>query len=159
MRSEPSQMINPKALQLWRIYAAFSSLFLWAIAVGVIIAAVSFSILAWVPIVIIPFVLIMTILNVVIIPRMKYKKWRYEVDDYEIELQYGVFIIRRVLIPMIRVQHVDTKQGPLLKHYGLSSVTISTAATVHEIPALSNEIADTLRNRISVLARVTEDDV
>jgi len=53
--------------------------------------------------------------------------------------------VKRTLIPMIRVQHVDSSQGPLLKKYRLASVTISTAATVHEIPALDEEEAEELR--------------
>ena len=32
---------------------------------------------------------------------------------------------------MVRVQHVDTEQGPILRKYDLSSITISTAATSH----------------------------
>ncbi len=60
---------------------------------------------------------------------------------------------------MIRVQHVETKQGPILKYFNLASVSISTAATTHEIPALSNEIASDLRDKISTLAKVDEDDV
>jgi len=41
----------------------------------------------------------------------------------------------------------------------LSAVTISTAAGNHEIPALAEEVADELRDRISILARVVEEDV
>ncbi|HLS67353.1 MAG TPA: PH domain-containing protein, partial [Pseudogracilibacillus sp.] len=63
------------------------------------------------------------------------------------------------IIPMIRVQHVDTKQGPILKRYSLATVSISTAATVHEIPALNEAEASVIRDRISVLARVDEDDI
>ena len=60
---------------------------------------------------------------------------------------------------MARVQHVDTRQGPLLRHYGLSTVTISTAAGTHEIPALADDVAGILRDRISELARVVDEDV
>jgi Uncharacterized conserved protein len=60
---------------------------------------------------------------------------------------------------MVRVQHVDTSQGPILKHYCLASMSISTAATIHTIPAITEQEADQLRVRISELARVAEDDV
>jgi len=60
---------------------------------------------------------------------------------------------------MVRVQHVDTTQGPILKKYDLGNISISTAATVHTIPALIMDEADSLRARISELARVAEDDV
>ncbi len=60
---------------------------------------------------------------------------------------------------MIRVQHVDTEQGPVLKKFGLATVSVSTAATTHNIPALALEEALELRDRIGILARVEEEDV
>lgn len=90
---------------------------------------------------------------------MKWKRWRYEVREKEIEIQSGLFIIKRTLVPMIRVQHVETNQGPLLRKYQLASVEISTAATTHEIPALELPEADELRFYISKMASVEEDDV
>ncbi|MEH7523617.1 PH domain-containing protein, partial [Bacillus sp. JJ1503] len=89
----------------------------------------------------------------------RWKRGRYEVRENEIELQHGVFVIKRTLVPMIRVQHVDTRQGPILRKYGLATVAISTAATVHEIPALDMDEAEELRFFISKLARVADEDV
>ena len=90
---------------------------------------------------------------------IRWRRWRYEVREQEIELQHGVLFITRTLVPMVRVQHVDTQQGPLLRKYQLATVTISTAATVHEIPALPIEEAEELRVYISQLARVADEDV
>ena len=77
----------------------------------------------------------------------------------EIDIQSGIFVIKRTLIPMNRVQHVETKQGPLLRKYELASVEISTAATMHVIPALDLTEADELRHYISKMASVEEEDV
>lgn len=92
-------------------------------------------------------------------PALRWKRWRYEVRENEIELKNGLFVIKRTLVPMIRVQHVDTRQGPILRKYRLATVTISTAATVHEIPALDVDEAEELRFFISQLARAAENDV
>ena len=47
---------------------------------------------------------------------------------------------------MIRVQHVDTEQGPILKNYNLANISISSAATVHTIPMLElKSISDNVR--------------
>jgi membrane protein YdbS with pleckstrin-like domain len=46
-----------------------------------------------------------------------------------------------------------------MRKYGLSSVTFSTAAGQHEIPALANEEADRVRIQIAELARVNDEDV
>lgn len=92
-------------------------------------------------------------------PKLKWARWRYEVRETEIELQHGVIFTKRTLIPMIRVQHVDTKQGPVLKKYDLATISISTAATVHEIPALDLAEAEELRSYIGKLTRVADEDV
>lgn len=99
------------------------------------------------------------ILFIYLFPKIRWERWRYEVREQEIELQHGLFIVKRTLVPMVRVQHVDTEQGPILRKYDLAEISISTAATTHTIPALITEEADELRARISVLARVAEDDV
>ena len=89
----------------------------------------------------------------------KYDQEIYGLAEEEIDLYRGIFIRTRTVIPMVRVQHVDTEDGPLYRYYKLAAVTISTAATQHVIPALSHEVADELRAKISQFAMVVEDDV
>lgn len=103
--------------------------------------------------------LVISFVIIIIIPNIRHRIWRYEVHENEIDIQHGIFVVTRVIVPMVRVQHVDTSQGPILRKYNLASVQISTAATTHSIPALDVEEADQLRDSISRLARVTEDDV
>lgn len=160
MRPDPSKQIDRRGLKVWQITGAILSILLVGVVAGVFSLHYFVGILPiWSLVVTCVVAAILIALQIWILPLLRYKKWRYEVSEHEIELKHGVLIVKRTLIPMVRVQHVDTRQGPLLRAYELSSVTISTAATTHEIPALSNEVADELRDRISVLARVTEDDV
>lgn len=92
-------------------------------------------------------------------PQLRYKRWRYEIGEHELEIMRGIFWRQRFLIPYIRVQNTDTKQGPLMRMCGLSSVTVSTAAGEHEIPGLDIEIADSLRDAISTQVRLAKEDV
>jgi membrane protein YdbS with pleckstrin-like domain len=62
-------------------------------------------------------------------------------------------VVRRTLIPMTRVQHVDTQRTPLSDLFELRSVTVHTAAGSHSIPALRPGDAASIRDRIAVLAR------
>lgn len=137
------------------ISAGFWLLIVVAIGVGIYFLELSYWFLG----VAVAIWVVYTIISVLVIPRVRHRVWRYEVHEHEIDLQYGLFVIKRVLIPMVRVQHVDTHQGPLLRRYKLASIEISTAATKHEIPALDLEEADLMRDHISKLARVTDDDV
>ena len=159
MIGETQKRISPKALKVWKIYGVIETLIVAAVAAGAITLTVMFEWPQWIIAAAVAVLILFTYLFVFFIPTIKWKRWRYEVREQEIELQRGIFIVKRTLVPMVRVQHVDTVQGPILKKYELATITISTAATVHEIPALDVEEADELRNSISQLARVAEDDV
>ena len=75
--------------------------------------------------------------RVLVVPSLRWRRWRYEVRDQEIDLRRGAFTVRRTLVPMNRVQHVDTRRTVLCELFGLASVVFHTAAGDNEIPALS----------------------
>ena len=89
----------------------------------------------------------------VALPLVRWRTWRYEVRDEEIDLLRGAVVVTRTLIPMTRVQHVDTRRTPLSDVFGLRSVTVHTAAGSHSIPALREGDAAAIRDRIALLAR------
>lgn len=156
-RPEPSEMLDPRALRVWRINAAIGTLFVWIPAI-VVVVVTYFADWIWPwPLLILILPVLITILQVFVIPPLEWKRWRYEVTEREVDMQRGVFVMTRTLVPMSRVQHVDTQQGPVLRAYGLSAVTITTAGGGHEIPGLSEEVAGEVRDRIAALAGVADD--
>jgi uncharacterized protein len=159
LRELPRNKISLKALTVWKLSALIGAIIFLVCVIGVGIGVYFFEFPYWITVALAIIWFIVSIITIFVIPNIQHRFWRYEVHEHEIDLQYGLFVIKRVLIPMVRVQHVDTHQGPLLRKYQLASVEISTAATKHEIPALDLEEADLLRDRISKLARVTDDDV
>lgn len=159
MLVEPRKRISEKALSVWRITGAIISLFLLLVAGGITALTIIFNWPVWICVTAIIILLLTIYFEIILFPSLRWRRWRYDVREKEIELQQGIFIIKRTLIPMVRVQHVDTKQGPILRKYNLASVTVSTAATVHEIPALELEEAEEMRTSISMLARVADEDV
>ncbi|PAQ14773.1 hypothetical protein CD798_09340 [Bacillaceae bacterium SAOS 7] len=156
---EPRKRISKKALTVWRISGMISTLIVWLLLIGGGVFVFMNDGPLWVIGVLILAGVLMLFLFVYLLPKLRWNRWRYEVREQEIELQHGVMITRRTLIPMIRVQHVDTEQGPVLRKYGLAGIKISTAATVHEIPAVEMEEAEEMRKMISNLARVATEDV
>lgn len=159
MKSQPRNRIAPNAKKVWRINASLYML-LPIIAAGVL----TFFRDTWsIPdtIIYIAWAIIITclIFFIWLFPALRWRRWRYEVFEQEIYIQSGIFIVTQTIVPMIRVQHVDTEQGPVLKKFGLATVSVSTAATTHNIPALALEEALELRDRIGILARVEEEDV
>jgi membrane protein YdbS with pleckstrin-like domain len=87
------------------------------------------------------------------VPLLRWRSWRYEVRDEEIDLLRGAVVVRRTLIPMTRVQHVDTQRTPLSDLFDLRSVTVHTAAGSHSVPALRPRDSALMRDRIALLAR------
>ena len=159
MRAQPANQISEKGLKVWRLYGMIQTAVILLLAIGVGVLTYIFEWPKWIYAVVAGVVILVGYLIIYLFPKVRWLRWRYEVRESEIELQHGLFIVKRTLIPMVRVQHVDTAQGPILRKYDLAEITISTAATSHTIPALITEEADELRRRISVLARVAEDDV
>jgi uncharacterized protein len=98
-------------------------------------------------------VLLLLGVAVVLVPELRYRRWRWDVRPDVIDIQHGTFTVRRTLVPLERVQHVDTKRDVLEQMLDLSTVVVHTAAGSHTIPYLSDFDASELRDRIASLAR------
>jgi membrane protein YdbS with pleckstrin-like domain len=93
---------------------------------------------------------------VVVVPSLRWRNWRWEVRPEAIDIRHGTFTIRRTLVPMLRVQHVDTTRGVVEQSLDLATVVVHTAAGSHRIPLLSVKDAAEVRDRIADLARTDE---
>ncbi len=93
-----------------------------------------------------------------LIPGLIYARFRYELFEDELEIKKGVMFISNVLVPMVRVQHVELESGPLMRKYDLAAVSIVTAATTHRINGLKLADAERLKRRIGMLAKVDDQD-
>jgi membrane protein YdbS with pleckstrin-like domain len=169
MNPEPTTRIHKNAIKAWTVNALLFGLLWFApvfIYTGISIALAMESNLSWYSGIdwllfsaLFLIALILYVVTGILLPKIRWKRWKYDVSEKEVDMMRGIVIIKRTLVPINRVQHVDTRQGPVYRKFGLSSVTISTAATTHEIPALDDETADELRNKISMLVRKVKGDV
>ena len=149
--------LDSRAKTAWRIQTAIVAVPLFFVSLlvagGIGLAGGTALIAILIPVV----TLVLVVVWLGPVPEIRYRRWRWEVTEVEVRLQHGLFIVERTVIPMVRVQHVDTSQGPIMRAFGLSEVKVSTAAGAHSIPALADGDAASLRDRIAVLARVTDD--
>jgi membrane protein YdbS with pleckstrin-like domain len=162
MRSSPRHKLSKAAIKAWRISTIFFILIIVLIPFtlwGTFLFVNGLNFSQWTIIAVSVIVVILGALAIFFIPEIRWRRWYYDVDEHEVDLQSGIIIITRTLVPVKRVQHVDTRQGPILRSYGLADVTISTAATTHRIPALDMETADEVRDQISKFARLAKEDV
>ena len=91
-------------------------------------------------------------------PSLEYRFFRYDVREKDFLVQQGVLFRRSSAIPLHRIQHVDTHQGPVERLLGLSTLLLYTASGITAdgaIPGLAEEDAQHLRD---VLSRREGDD-
>lgn len=159
MIREPSRRLDKRAIKVWRISSGFHTALVAIVPIVLFILTWQVG-LPWIyPVLAFVFTCIYGLFFIKFYPELRWRRWRYEIYEHEIDLLHGIFFIKRTVIPMVRIQHVDTLQGPLLRKFELSTVTFSTAALRHEIPALASETADHVRVRIAELAEKSKEDV
>lgn len=153
-----TQRLHPDYLKVYRINWVITAVISMIIIIAYVVIA------QWKDWTMIPVwiglgvLLLECLLFVWIIPRVIYSRYKYELFENELEIQSGLIFITNVLVPMVRVQHVELETGPLMRKYQLAKVKIVTAATTHEISGLKLEEAQALKRRIGILAKVDEQD-
>lgn len=166
MRAEPKDMLDPRIKAVWRISDTLLLTLLWLCVAlpGLIIALTDAAgaELFWLK----PYLLACVVLYAVslvvflfVVTPLRYIRWHYELRPDFLELKYGIIWQKHIVVPFIRVQNTDTKQGPVLRAFGLSAVTVSTAAGAMEIPGLQAEEADNVRDRAAEFARLAREEV
>jgi membrane protein YdbS with pleckstrin-like domain len=85
-------------------------------------------------------------------PVLEYRFFRYDVREKDFLVQQGVLFRRSSAIPLHRIQHIDTHQGPIDRLLGLSTLLLYTASGVTAdgtIPGLTESDAQELRDALS----------
>ncbi len=160
MKEMPANQLNPRVKAVWRINDA-----IWITLIGLAagFCIVPLTVLAdagtWPLIVFAACMVAAYIVWLVVLPPIRYVRWRYEVSEDYLDIAKGIVWRKRYTIPFIRVQNTDTRQGPILRAFGLASVTVATAAKEHVIPGLQFDAAEQLRDRAAELARLAREDV
>ena len=157
---EPTHRLAPEARSIWRLTGA-----LWWSGLIVAAIAVSGPLSEWDgrPGFVMPLlwalVLLAGVVGIGLEPEIRWRRWRYEIRPEEIDIRRGVWSIRRTLVPMVRVQHVDTESGLLQQNFDLATVSFHTAAGQIDIPQLRRGDAEKVRDRIAELSRAAGGDV
>ncbi|KEK24918.1 PH domain-containing protein [Bacillus gaemokensis] len=151
--------IHPDMVKVWKIRVLIET----GISVLVILAYLFFMIKfnwwEWLFWVLVVATIVYTPFDYFVFQKLRQRYHSYQLNEEELEIQHGMFTVKRVLVPMIRVQHVTIEQGPVMRKYDLAELQISTAATSHSIPGLKMREAEQLKRQIAELAKVSDEDV
>ena len=152
------EQLSPRVIWLWRIGALIRALLFWAplaAFAGVGLAsfggAAAAALIAGGPLLLIVFLGLAW-------PSLSWRYFGFSLREHDLLVQRGVLYRRRTSIPVSRIQHVETRQGPFERMLGLSRVLVYTASGFSaegSIPGLDTQRAEELRD---TLAQRGEDD-
>jgi len=85
------------------------------------------------------------------VPVVRYRRWRFALREHDLWIRSGVLWMNTSVIPYVRLQFVDTTQGPLDRAFGLAQLVVHTAApgTSGRLPGLALDDAEALREKLA----------
>jgi membrane protein YdbS with pleckstrin-like domain len=150
--AEPSRTLAPSARWVWRAEQALA----WGVVV-VVAAVASFQLDGALAVLALVLPAAALVAGVAVVPLLRWRNWRWEVHPQAVDIRHGTLTVRRTLIPVVRVQHVETSRDVLERSLGLATVKIHTAAGSHRIPLLRAADAGEVRDRIADLAPAADE--
>ena len=82
-------------------------------------------------------------------PQIFYRYYRYRMDDDCIEVRRGVIVRSHFLVPVERIHQVQVDKGPILRKFGLATVTVTTAGGIAELEYLDEPIAEDIAQHLN----------
>jgi len=146
--SMTTQRLHPRVQVIWVLRAV--------VLAGVLaipaVAGVYFEYLPrWAPVAVGGSVLALGVGHVLV----RYRRWSYEIREDALYLDRGVITQVRTTVPLVRIQHVDSRRGPVERGAGLASCVVYTAGSRGadvRIPGLTPDGASDLRETLKRLA-------
>lgn len=143
--------LDPRAVTLWRLSTLGSGALFVLVAIGAeLVVDTGFRAGALtVP------VAIAALIAAVLVPPMRYEAWSFALREDHLYLRHGILFRTTSLVPYARIQHVDTRHGPIDRWLGLATLVVFTAGTrgaILTIPALRGADAEQLRDHLAALS-------
>jgi len=139
--------LHPRIRVIWILQAVAVAVVVGAVGVGM---ATFFDVSQLPPV---GFAVLLVIVGV-IHAILRYRNWAYVVREDAIYLERGVFTQVRTEVPLVRIQHVDSRRSAFERLAGLASTVVYTAGSRGAdvtIPGLTPAEADGLRKRLKGL--------
>lgn len=147
----PMERLDPRVVDLWRVQAGVRLVTFWLPVSGALGALLWYR-LGFVPAAVAFGGLMgLQVVLAVLWPTLAWRNFGYEVRARDLLVVHGVLFKHSVSIPLDRIQHVDTRQGPIERAWGVSRLVVYTAAGLNadgSIPGLDEAEAGLLRDRL-----------
>jgi uncharacterized protein len=158
----PAHQVAPAARWLWALQGVVFMLFIAGLVLGVTLpladevpgwVATVFVVLRWL-------LLPVAVLTVVVEPLWRYRVHRWEVTEEAVYTLEGWLDQTWRIVPVSRIQTVDTSRGPLQQLFGLASISVRTAShagstSIEQLPA---DVAARVAHDLGLRANVVRDE-
>lgn len=94
---------------------------------------------------------LLALIAVAAVPQRIHRHLGYRVTDKFLQEVHGWMFHTDTIVPFVRVQHLDVRQGPVEKAFGVATLVVHTAGTHNSIvtvPGLAPEKAAAIRDII-----------
>lgn len=98
--------------------------------------------------------------HVLVMPQIRFKVHRWEVTETAVHTREGWIGRESRIAPISRVQTVDSRQGALMRMFGLASITVTTASAAGPITisCLDDHTARDVVAQLTAITAATEGD-
>lgn len=148
---EPAHQVSPRAVGFWRVTALIGDGILITAAV---VAYVLVPERPWWATVLLVLLVVLSVAHVAFMPTIRYRVHRWEVTPIAIHTRSGWLGRETRIAPLSRVQTVDSRQGAIMRMFGLASLTVTTASAAGPI-TIDCLDADTARELVAQLTEIT----
>jgi membrane protein YdbS with pleckstrin-like domain len=148
---EPANRVSPRAVPYWRLSAFLGALVIW---VGVAVTFFFWRDQQWWATSGLVLLVLSELAYVVVMPTLRFRIHRWEVTPTAVFTRAGWLSREQRIAPISRVQTVDSHQGALMRLFGLSSITVTTASAAGpiRIDCLDHQVAQSV---VAELTRIT----
>ena len=139
--------LNKKVIKYWSIKNAINfivTLLVFIIFTYIILNEKVFENITNIIIICETIYLLFLLVGIFIIPKLKYYWYGYILDKDKFAIRKGFLFIKTTVIPIVRIQHVETINGPIIRKFKLNKIRFSTASGTFDLEGLSNEDANNI---------------
>lgn len=155
--AEPANPPSRRAPLMW----AVSALMGWILPVAAQVWwVVAHPRPGWLHLSVAALTVVLMALHIGVIPVWRFRVHRWEISPQAVFTRTGWLVQQRRIVPISRVQTVDTYRGPLDRLFGLATVTVTTASSagaVH-IVGLDDDVAGRVVAQLTDIAALGAED-
>lgn len=143
--------ISKRAESAMRVISVITALFLMIVAICADLGLMAAEVITrggLISILLPCVIAVICIAYVTVAPKIRYKRYKYYLDDDMLIVEEGLWFIKRSIAPIERIHQIELGRGPIDRMFKLSNVSVITAGGRVKIDFLEDDVAEELASRL-----------